>query len=75
LVKLSKTQQKVLELLPLMEISQVAKQMEISDNTVYQHLKAIRKKYREARGFVNLMDSKYRSKSRLRQYLWTKEFG
>ncbi len=73
-VRLSPTESRILELLPIMETKQVAAQLRIEEGTVYQYLKRIRSKYRQARDFVNMMDGRYRTKPSLRRYLYVKEF-
>jgi hypothetical protein len=49
---------------------EIAKEDHIVGSSVYNMLEQLRRKYREARQFVNLFDSKYRKEPKLRKYLW-----
>jgi FixJ family two-component response regulator len=69
---LSPQEKQILDQLLVSEPYVIAKNLGITDSTVYQHIKGVRRKYKNARAFVNLIESKYRSRG-LGKYLWIKD--
>lgn len=72
-IRYSPMEEKVIERLAVMTPDQIAKQLGIEVNTVYTYLKRARRKYKQARTFVNMVDGKYRSRENYRKYLWLKD--
>jgi hypothetical protein len=72
-IKLSLREKELLQRLTVAEPKIVSQQMMISENTIYAMLHNIRRKYKEARWFVNYIDQFRQKNPEARTYLRTRE--
>jgi FixJ family two-component response regulator len=69
---LSKMEEEILNQLLVSEPKVIAKALNISRSTVDGHIRNVRTKYKNAKRFSNMMDSRYRSRG-LSKYIWVKD--
>lgn len=71
--RLSPLEQKVLDQIGMIEPKIVAEHLMISESTVRVVLYRIRKKYKDARGFINMIENKRKQYPGLNKYMRTRE--
>ena len=71
--KLSRTQERILNELKVRDVKMTAELLGMTEGSINVTLWRIRRKYKEARAFVNLIDSWRMSNPNLRKYLKTRE--
>lgn len=71
--KLSPIEQKVLDQVGMIEPKIVADHLGISESTVRVVLYRIRKKYKDARNFINMIENKRKQYPGLNKYMRTRE--
>ena len=71
---LSRVEKEILDELLVSEPKAIAQHLGLAESTVYHHIKNVRRKYKNAKTFSNIIDAKYRSHG-LGKYLWIKDVG